>query len=169
MHFKVSYNFKGNHEFSGNIFGGDVKVPNSFSISIEFNSRIEDNFDLGFGIKYLTPKKLNDQIKGEFSSFSLYAISKIHFLNGGKYIPGVIGNLGYGFYISDKTENNDDFELSGGINIAFGFEIEVNKKIVYELLYHSNDGKINVDSFFNDSQKYDLTYSYFSFTVGYRF
>ena len=149
------------------------------SLSAEEILNTTNNLGLGMGLSYQMPRGVTSQghSMGKFNFIPVYALIRLRTTPDNNVYVYSTGQLGY-----NLLEGNNDFtgptgKLSGGSYYGLGIGL-VYDKLQFELLYHVHHGSFRdsatVYTFMNGNltptnYNMDITYSLFSFTVGYIF
>jgi hypothetical protein len=158
---KVCADLAGSQKASAMGQSGSVDVKAGLSFALEFG-KINDNvFNYAFGIMYLSPRELDVSGGGKFNFVPLYAVAKIKLTRQEEeIIPIIIANIGYDLIFNGDSDYNGPYSLSGGLYIAGGLRLEINK-FFFEGLYKSFGGSAS-----GNNINISVTYTTFSVAFG---
>ena len=158
---KVGIDFAGDHEVSVLGFTGSEDVDTGVSLSAEFFSKINNNFEIGGGITFQIPRSQKD-FQGDFYFIPLYGAIRVR-AETEKVDPYFIGQLGYNFFDGDN-DYAGVIDLEGGLYYGLGGGIIINKHFLIELLYSVNNGSGQAFGISGD-----VEYSKVTLNFGYNF
>ncbi len=137
---KVCADLAGSNKASAMGQSGSIDVMTGISFALEYGEINDNVFNYAFGIMYLNPRGLDVRGGGKFNYVPLYEVVKIKLTSQEeKVIPIIIANVGYDVIFNGDSFYSGPYNLSGGLYIAGGLRLEINK-IFIEWLYKSFGG-----------------------------
>jgi hypothetical protein len=152
---KVGYAFNGKQEINntytfeyGHYADGSISesfdTSSSLLLNVESLFFLNDNFCLGGGIEYQTPRKLND-IEGSYSFMPFYLLTKLRTSPHNNTYYYFLGRYGLSNISADATYKGRSSQLTNGTHYAYGAGAAFDKFVI-EILYQVNTGKLRNDT-----------------------
>lgn len=151
---KFSLDIYGDHIVSTKgISDASIEIENNTTIGFEISSNTKSSLNYGVGIMYLFPRGTEFNQSGNFNFLPLYILGQLEILNIDEDTNvRLIGNLGYNVMFNGDKAYKSNLSLSGGIYIAAGLRIFIDRYFV-EGLYKSYEGTIKIG---NDSDQLNV-------------
>ena len=145
---KFCLDLAGSHKASAMGQSASVDVNTGISIGLEVEKAEKSIFNYAVGMMYLIPREQKVSGSGNFNFLPIYAAAKIRLsMEEESIIPVLIGNIGYDVLFNGDQNYKGPFRLSGGLYIAGGLRLEIQKIFFLEALYKSFGGsaKYSID------------------------
>jgi hypothetical protein len=162
---KFCVDVAGSHKSTTMNHSSSMDVNTGKSVGFEVGRRSEESFNYAIGLTYLIPREQVISGSGNFNFMPIYAVGKIRLTQGEESIkPIFIANVGYNVLFNGDTNYKGLFSLSGGLYIAGGLRLEIDKFFfegLYKLFngsakYGSGDATVNIN----------VAYTTFSLALG---
>lgn len=159
---KLGFDTSGDHEVSFLGITGSEDVEDSFSASFEFVGAINDNFGIGGGFTWQSPRS-QEKYPGDFYFIPFYGLIKIR--SASKEIaPYFIGQIGYNLIYEGDTNYKGDGTLDGDLYYGLGGGVIFKNKFQIEFLYSVNCGTYRFLGY-----EFDMEYSKVTLSFGISF
>lgn len=165
---KIGVDAVGNHSVSGFGQSGDLDVNTGVSFGFDLLTNVSENFNIGMGVLYQTPREQEAEGSGNFNFVPLYGIVKIKIGSSVQpVIPCLVANVGYSVLFNGEDKYKGPFSLKGGLYFGGGIQIEISNFVI-EGMYRSFNGTAELDNsgFQSSGGAFDITYTTLSVMIG---
>jgi len=158
---KVGVDFAGDWDADNTPVTYDTKT--SWSIAGEGYYKVIDYVDLGGGVQYLFPRKIDTSPNWKFWFVPVYAAARVH-PPMTDYTPYGIVQIGYAFHGGNANYFNN-LDTSGGFYWGVGAGFIFKRHYLAEILYSEANGSGDVVP----GVSTDINHSRWTFSLGYNF